>query len=125
MKLLEQQILYFIQGNSDKVYEVDLCQLPDSSCVVNFRYGRRGGNLKDGSKATLPLNEKKARAIYQKLIQSKIAKGYQTPLEAENQNPKVKKSGDRRRKPKRKNPGGSSGKFTLSNQTFKEIQAQR
>lgn len=81
MKLIEQKIIYFKQGNSDKVYEVDLCQLNDTDFVVNFRYGRRGGNLKDGTKTVLPVDEVKAKKVYNDLIQSKIKKGYKESLE--------------------------------------------
>ena len=50
MKLLEQAILLFQEGKSDKVYEVDLLEVAPGQYVVNFRYGRRGTALKDGSK---------------------------------------------------------------------------
>ena len=60
MKLIEQVTLYFKQGNSDKVYEVDLCEVSAGAFVVNFRFGRRDGALKDGSKTVVPLDETKA-----------------------------------------------------------------
>ena len=76
MKLIEQKTLYFKKGTSDKVYEVDLCQISDDKFVVNFRFGRRNGNLKDGTKTVLPVEEDRAREIFNELIQAKIAKGY-------------------------------------------------
>ncbi len=33
-----------------KVYEVEPCRTGKDKYVVNFRYGRRGSNLKDGTK---------------------------------------------------------------------------
>lgn len=81
MKLIDQKIIYFKKGNSDKVYEVDLCQINDSEYVVNFRYGRRGGNLKDGTKTVLPVDEAKAKKVFDDLVQSKVKKGYRESLE--------------------------------------------
>ena len=45
MKLIEQTFLVFRKGRSEKVYEVDLCQVGEGRFVVNFRYGRRGRRL--------------------------------------------------------------------------------
>ena len=41
MKLIKQVQLAFQEGKSDKVYEVDLCEVGTDQFVVNFRYGRR------------------------------------------------------------------------------------
>ena len=51
MKLIQQSILSFQQGKSDKVYEIDLCETAPGEYVVNFRYGRRGANLREGTKS--------------------------------------------------------------------------
>jgi hypothetical protein len=45
MKLVKQSSLEYREGSSDKVYEVDLCELEPGSFTVNFRYGRRGTAL--------------------------------------------------------------------------------
>lgn len=82
MKLIQQKILYFKQGTSDKVYEIDLCELNHDSYVVNFRYGRRNGNLKDGSKTIIPVTEKEARKIFADLVKSKVKKGYSESLDS-------------------------------------------
>ena len=50
MKLIKRTTLHFREGTSDKVYEVDLCEVGADAYVVNFRYGRRGAQLKEGSK---------------------------------------------------------------------------
>lgn len=86
MKLIKNTKLYFKQGTSDKVYEVDLCDTGDSLYVVNFRYGRRDGNLKDGTKTVFPVSYDEAVKIFDKLVESKTKKGYtesQTSLDGD------------------------------------------
>lgn len=77
MKLVQQISLWFSEGNSDKIYEVDLCDVGGGKFVVNFRYGRCGAALKDGSKTLLPTTEQEAKKIYDKLVNSKKKEGYQ------------------------------------------------
>ncbi|MET0406193.1 MAG: HEAT repeat domain-containing protein, partial [Cystobacter sp.] len=77
MKLLTQARLLFQEGKSDKVYEVDLLEVSPGQCVVNFRYGRRGASLKDGTKTPAPVPEAEARKVFDKLVQSKVTSGYQ------------------------------------------------
>jgi predicted DNA-binding WGR domain protein len=76
MKLTEQILLWNNDGNSDKVYEVDLCEVGKDQYVVNFRYGRRGTTLKDGSKTPMPLNLVKAQEVFKKLVAEKTKGGY-------------------------------------------------
>lgn len=76
MKLVRQVRLHFQEGTSDKVYEVDLCEVGADRFVVNFRYGRRGSNLRDGSKTPLPVSEDRATRVFDKLVASKTKKGY-------------------------------------------------
>lgn len=76
MKLIEQSKLYFREGNSDKVYEVDLCKLSENEYLVNFRYGRRGSTLKEGTKTPAAVSLEKAKAIFSKLDSEKRSKGY-------------------------------------------------
>lgn len=80
MKLVKQKKLFFTEGNSDKVYEVDLCEI-DDLFVVNFRYGRRGNNLREGTKTVFPVSYEEAEKIYNKLIVSKEKKGYKDTIE--------------------------------------------
>ena len=77
MKLVKQTSLWFQEGVSDKIYEVDLCEVGTGKFVVNFRYGRRGANLKDGTKTTLPVTESEALKIFNQLVGSKTKDGYQ------------------------------------------------
>lgn len=75
MKLVSQTKLHFREGNSDKVYEVDLCET-GGKFLVNFRYGRRGAELKEGTKTTSPVDLAQAEKIFQKLVDEKKRKGY-------------------------------------------------
>lgn len=75
MKLVRQTKLQFREGNSDKVYEVDLCESGDKF-LVNFRYGRRGAELKEGTKTPSAVSLEEADKIFQKLIDEKTRKGY-------------------------------------------------
>lgn len=76
---MEQITLYFRQGSSDKVYQASI-EPRDSGHVVNFAYGRRGSTLTTGTKTTSPVSHEQAKAIYDKLVNEKMAKGY-TPGE--------------------------------------------
>lgn len=80
MKLVSQTKLHFKEGNSDKVYEVDLCESGDKF-LVNFRYGRRGAELKEGTKTTSPVALAEAQKIFQKLVDEKKKKGYHVASE--------------------------------------------
>lgn len=77
MKLIQQKKLHFQEGNSDKIYEADICEVGDNQYVVNFRYGRRGANLTEGSKTVFPVPLDKAQKIFDELIKDKTKKGYQ------------------------------------------------
>jgi hypothetical protein len=77
VRVIEQARLWFREGTSDKVYEVDLVEVVTGQFVVNFRYGRRGGALKDGTKTPLPVDAAKARSVFAKLVDEKLAGGYQ------------------------------------------------
>lgn len=76
MKLVRQTKLFFKEGTSDKVYEVDLCEI-GGNYVVNFRYGRRGTELKEGVKTTSPVSLAEAEKVFNKLVEEKTKKGYQ------------------------------------------------
>lgn len=76
MQFIQQKTLYFQAGSSDKVYEVDLCQTEVDGYVVNFRYGRRGASLREGTKTVFPVSLEKAQDIFNKLVQTKLQKGY-------------------------------------------------
>lgn len=67
--------LYYREGNSDKVYQAAIEPQGDGF-TVNFAYGRRGSAMNTGSKTPSPVPYAQAKAIYDKLVKSKMAKGY-------------------------------------------------
>ncbi len=76
MKLIRQTLLRFQKGTtSDKVYEVDLVETAENY-LVNFRYGKYGANLREGSKTKSPVELNEATKIADSLLVSKINKGY-------------------------------------------------
>jgi len=76
MKVQRQVQLFLQEGTSDKVYEIDLCEVSAGAFVVNFRYGRRGTALRDGTKTVLTVDLAKAEKIFDSLLAEKRGKGY-------------------------------------------------
>lgn len=72
---IQSASLYFREGNSDKEYRAAIEPKGDGY-VVNFAYGRRGGTLNTGTKTPVPVPEAEAIKAFEKLIASKVAKGY-------------------------------------------------
>ena len=75
MKLIRQTLLNFKKGTSDKVYEVDIVETA-GEYLVNFRYGKYGANLREGSKTKSPVDLSQATKIADSLLVSKMNKGY-------------------------------------------------
>ena len=75
MKNVRSARLWFKEGNSDKVYEVDLTDLEtpgsDARFLVNFRYGRRGASLREGTKTNSPVDRAEADKIFDSLVVSR------------------------------------------------------
>lgn len=63
--------LHSTHSGSDKIYNVQLCEV-DGGFVVNYQNGRRGGTLASGTKTTLPLTRAKAESIYNRLVKEKV-----------------------------------------------------
>jgi len=82
VKLVKQTTLYFKDEKSDKVYEVDLCETPGGEFLVNFRYGRRGANLREGTKTKSPVDREAAEKLFESLVASKTKKGYAESADA-------------------------------------------
>ena len=78
MELVKRITLHYQDQTSDKIYQVDLCKIGDDLYVVNFRYGRRGQSLKEGTKTVQPVSFPQADTIYSELIKSKTKKGYRS-----------------------------------------------
>lgn len=76
MKILDQCVLVWRDGATERVHEVDLVEVSRGQCVVNFRYGKRGGVLKDGSRTVLPIPMEEARKTFEWEIKTKQDKGY-------------------------------------------------
>jgi predicted DNA-binding WGR domain protein len=82
LKLIKQVQLFFQEGSSDKIYEIDLCETAPGEFVVNFRYGKRGAALKEGTKTVFPVNLQEAEKAFAALEQEKRKKGYASTTEA-------------------------------------------
>jgi bifunctional non-homologous end joining protein LigD len=67
--------LFYRQGSSDKVYQLQL-EPKGALWVVNFQYGRRGSSLKAGTKTQEPVPLDKAQKIYNKIYNEKTGEGY-------------------------------------------------
>jgi bifunctional non-homologous end joining protein LigD len=67
--------LNYQEGTSDKVYQVAITQ-SSTGYAVNYSYGRRGSTLSTGTKTQSPVSLEMAEAIFHKLVQAKLAKGY-------------------------------------------------
>ena len=72
---MESITLYFRQGSSDKIYQAAI-EPNNGGYLVTFAYGRRGSTPSTGTKTQSPVSHDEAKAIYEKLIREKTAKGY-------------------------------------------------
>ncbi|WP_249136392.1 hypothetical protein [Bradyrhizobium tropiciagri] len=80
MQVVRSVRLWMKEGRSDKLYEVDLVDLEradnDARYLVNFRYGRRGTSLRDGTKTPSPVTRPNAEKLFDSVVVSKINDGY-------------------------------------------------
>jgi hypothetical protein len=76
MKTIKQSLLHYQKGTSNKVYNVYLLEVASHVYVVNFEYGRAGGNLKAGTKTPISVDLPKAEKLYNALVVSKMKKDY-------------------------------------------------
>ena len=77
MGIIESANLFYREGNSDKVYNLQLILIEeDNRYRVDFQYGRRGSSLNVGSKIE-GASIIDARKVYNKVYGEKIGKGYQ------------------------------------------------
>ena len=74
--------LGFCEGSSDKVYKTAIEKVGELYSV-QFAFGRRGSTLNTGVKNQSPVSLDEATKIYDKLINSKLAKGYKPTGEGE------------------------------------------
>ena len=73
-KIIKSTYLYYIEGTSDKVYEVFIQEETPSTFRVFAEYGRRGNVTNVADKGIFSLT--KAESEYNKLVVSKLRKGY-------------------------------------------------
>ena len=73
---IQSSSLHYREGNSDKVYQAAV-EPKDDGYIVTFAYGRRGNTLTTGIKSDLPMPLETATKLFNKLVASKVAKGYQ------------------------------------------------
>lgn len=67
--------LFYCEGNSDKVYYVQL-EKSGNGYVINFQYGRRNSTLKSDTKTPVSISLAEAEKIYDKIVREKLGKGY-------------------------------------------------
>jgi bifunctional non-homologous end joining protein LigD len=72
---MEQITLYYQEGSSDKVYQASI-EPRNGGYVVNYAFGRRGTTLQTGTKTQQPVEYNRAKAIFDRLVEGKKAKGY-------------------------------------------------
>lgn len=73
---IQSASLHYREGNSDKVYHAAI-EPSGEGYIVTFAYGRRGNTLTSGTKTNYPVTFADATKAFNKLINSKLAKGYQ------------------------------------------------
>ena len=81
-KNLSSISLEFREGTSDKVYKVAI-EKSGKGFVVQFAFGRRESALQTGTKTQFPIPLEEAEKIYEKLVFSKMAKGYKIQVGVE------------------------------------------
>lgn len=73
--------LYFREGSTDKEYNAAI-EPRGEGYIVTFAYGRRGTTLTTGAKTTHPVTLDEATRDFNKLVASKIAKGYKSTTDS-------------------------------------------
>ncbi len=73
---IQSASLHFREGNSNKEYNAAI-EPEGEGYIVTFSYGRRGNTLTTGTKTPYPISLQEATKIFNKLVASKLAKGYQ------------------------------------------------
>ena len=93
---IQSASLYFRDGSSDKEYHAAI-EPEGEGYIVTFSYGRRGTMLTTGTKTTYAVNLAVATKIFDKLIASKLAKGYQYSSASAGQEKPYRQNGDEQR----------------------------
>jgi predicted DNA-binding WGR domain protein len=75
MKVIRKEVLRLKDSKTDKVYEIEIVEGRNEH-FVNYRYGKTGGNLREGTKTKTRVAKKKAQKIFDDLVKEKTKKGY-------------------------------------------------
>lgn len=79
MKKIRHSSLRMQQGNTDKVYEVEIIERlsgNDARYLVNFRHGRYDAYLQEGSKTRQPVALAEAEQLFNSVIVAQVNKGF-------------------------------------------------
>ena len=76
--MLKEVTLYNTEGNSDKVYTITILPAPKNEFTVVCHNGRRGGKMTEQVKTPIPVSLDAAVALYESILEKKLAKGYHT-----------------------------------------------
>jgi bifunctional non-homologous end joining protein LigD len=90
---LQSASLHFREGSSDKEYHAAI-EPKGEGYIVTFAYGRRGNTLNTGTKTTYPVSLAEATKAFDKLVASKLAKGYQYSSASAGETKPYRQSGD-------------------------------
>jgi bifunctional non-homologous end joining protein LigD len=90
---LQSASLYFREGSSDKEYHAAI-EPKGEGYIVTFAYGRRGTTLTTGTKTNYPVSLAEATKVFDKLVASKLAKGYQYSSASAGETKPYQQSGD-------------------------------
>jgi bifunctional non-homologous end joining protein LigD len=90
---LRSASLHYREGTSDKVYYAAIEPKGDGY-LVTFAYGRRGNTLTTGTKTTHPVNFAEANKVFDKLVASKLAKGYEHSTASAGETKPYQQTGD-------------------------------
>jgi bifunctional non-homologous end joining protein LigD len=90
---LQSASLHCREGNSDKEYHAAI-EPNGEGYLVTFAYGRRGNTLSTGTKTTHPVSLAEATKVFDKLVKSKLAKGYQYSSASAGETRPYRQSGD-------------------------------
>jgi bifunctional non-homologous end joining protein LigD len=90
---LQSASLHFREGNSDKEYHAAI-EPRGEGYLVTFAYGRRGNTLTTGTKTSYPVSLAEATKVFDKLVASKLAKGYHYSAASAGETKPYQQSGD-------------------------------
>lgn len=76
MKTIHHTKLTLNKGKIEKTCLVELCQVKEQAYVVNYRIGRKGKRLQEGTLTRFPVPYTKAMSDFERFIKNKKLQGY-------------------------------------------------